>query len=340
MLSTATVEELLNPISESLPSGDDLEYDPAYMALEAAAQPKAEQQFGDTVIAAVEPEWRSLIGDATGLLRRSKDLRIAVLGLRAATRTQGIQGVALGLTLINELTEKFWDTVHPQLDADDALDPTMRLNALAPMSDTSMVLRDVYDCLIGTSRNVGPIRVRDVAIAQGKLAATSADPSYSASQIEGGLQDIHTADPTLLEAVINTAALVQKLQSLIAEKTGRVDEPDLKPLRSITYLLRQTYEAATGSAAPEDGATTGDNGTAEAGAGGSVRGEIKTRQDALLMLDKVITFLERTEPGNPAPLLIKRAKRLVGVSFMDIMADLAPDSVNSIQIVTGKSQDS
>jgi type VI secretion system protein ImpA len=340
MLSTASVEELLNPVSESLPSGDDLEYDPAYMALEAAAQPKAEQQFGDTVIAAVEPEWRSLIGDATGLLQRSKDLRVAVLALRAAVRTQGIQGLALGLTLINELTEKFWDTVHPQLDAEDALDPTMRLNALAPMSDPSMVLRDVYDCLIGTSRNVGPIRVRDVAIAQGKLVATSADPSYSAAQIEGGLQDIHTSEPALLEAVVNTAALVQKLQSLIAEKTGRVDEPDLKPLRSITYLLRQTYEAATGSSAPEDGAVAGDSGTAEAGTGGAVRGEIKTRQDALLMLDKVITFLERTEPGNPAPLLIKRAKRLVGVSFMDIMADLAPDSVNSIQIVTGKSQDS
>lgn len=341
MLTTASVEELLNPISESLPSGDDLEYDPAYMALEAAAQPKAEQQFGDTVIAAVEPEWRSLIGDATGLLQRSKDLRIGVLALRAATRTQGIQGLGLGLTLITELTEKFWDTVHPQLDAEDALDPTMRLNALAPMSDPSMVLRDVYDCLVGTSRNLGPIRVRDIAIAQGKLAPTSADPGYSAAQIEGGMQDIHAAEPATLEAAISIAPVVQKLQSLIAEKTGRVDEPDLKSLRSITHLLRQTCEAAAGGNATEDESAASDGGTAEASAGGgAIRGEIKSRQDALAMLDKVITFLERTEPGNPAPLLIKRAKRLVGVSFMDIMADLAPDAMGSIQVVTGKSSDS
>ncbi len=337
MLSTASIEKLLEPVSESSPSGDDLEYDPAYMALEAAAQSKAEQQFGDTVIPAVEPEWRSLTGNITDLLQRSKDFRIAILALRAATRTQGIQGLALGLTLITELTDKFWDTLHPQLDAEEALDPTMRLNALAPLSDSSMVLRDVYECTIGTSRNVGLIRVRDIAIAQGKIVAIATDPGYAAGQIEGALQDIHAADPALLEAAISTAVLVQKLQSLIAEKTGRVDEPDLKPLRSITHMLRQACEAARGGASAEDQpAENSNSGPAEVRAAGTVRGEIANRQDALAMLDKVITFLERTEPGNPAPLLIKRAKRLVGVSFMDIMADLAPDSVGSIQMVTGR----
>ncbi len=337
MLSTASVEKLLEPVSESSPSGDDLEYDPAYMALETAAQSKAEQQFGDTVIAAVEPEWRSLIGSTTDLLQRSKDLRIAILALRAATRTQGIQGLALGLILITELTDKFWDTLHPQLDAEEALDPTMRLNALAPLSDASMVLRDVYDCTIGTSRNVGLIRVRDIAIAQGKIVAIGTDPGYAAGQIEGALQDIHAAEPALLEAAISTAVLVQKLQSLISEKTGRVDEPDLKPLRNMTHMLRLACQAATGNSSTEDQPADSNNTSpAEARSGGAIRGEIASRQDALLMLDKVITFLERTEPGNPAPLLIKRAKRLVGVSFMDIMADLAPDSVGSIQMVTGR----
>ena len=65
-------------------------------------------------------------------------------------------------------------------------------------------------------------------------------------------------------------------------------------------------------------------------------GEIRTRQDALRQLDKVIDFLQRTEPGNPAPLLIQRAKRLVGVSFMEIMADLAPDAVGTIETITGR----
>jgi type VI secretion system protein ImpA len=340
MLSTASIETLLSPVSEALPSGDDLEYDPAFTALEASAQPKAEQQFGDTVIPAVEPEWRSLVDDATDLLQRSKDVRVAVLALRAATRTQGINGFSLGLTLLLELLERFWDTIHPQLDAADNNDPTMRLNALAPLADGNsgcIVLRDLYDCVIGTSRTVGAIRVRDIAIASNKLAANSGDAAYTMGQIEGALQDIRADQPEALEAAAGTAALVQKLEALLEAKTGRGDHIDLKPLRNITHLLRQKCSAAGGTAQDDD--VTADesaNAVSAARSGGATRGEISTRQDALQMLDKVILFLERTEPGNPAPLLIQRAKRLVGVSFMDIMNDLAPDALGSIQNITGK----
>jgi type VI secretion system protein ImpA len=344
MLSTASVESLLSPISEAKPSGDDLEYDPAFTALEADARPKDEQQFGDTVIPAVEPEWRVLIGSATELLGRTKDVRIAVLALRAATRTQGIAGFSLGLTLLLELLERFWDTIHPQLDADDDNDPTMRLNALAPLGDSNngcIVLRDLYDCAIGTSRTVGAIRVRDLAIAHSKLAPSGSDPGYTMAQVEGALQDIHAAQPEVIETAIGVAALVQKLEALIEDKTGRAADIDLKPLRGITHVLRQACQTATGTATgAESGATVeqagGGAAVGVASTSGAIRGEINSRQDALLMLDKVITFLERTEPGNPAPLLIQRAKRLVGVSFIDIMNDLAPDALSSIQNITGR----
>jgi type VI secretion system protein ImpA len=93
--------------------------------------------------------------------------------------------------------------------------------------------------------------------------------------------------------------------------------------------------AATAHAGAEDGAAAqapASTGTAPAAASGDIR----SREDALRQLDRVIDFLQRTEPGNPAPLLIERAKRLVGVSFMDIMADLAPDAVSTIQNITGR----
>lgn len=339
MLSTESVESLLSPISEALPSGDDLEYDPAFMALQAQAQPKAEQQFGDTIIPAVEPEWRVLINNATELLQRSKDVRVAVLALRAATRTQGIAGFALGLGLLLELLERFWDTIHPQLDADDGNDPTMRLNALAPLADASMVLRDLYDCTIGTSRTVGSIRVRDIAIAHNKLGPTGSDPGYTVAQVEGALQDIHGAQPDVLHSAMGVAALVQKLEVMLAEKTDKTTDIDLKPLRSATHLLRQVCQAATGAADETGDAASAQATGAAVGAapsGSAIRGDIHSRQDALLMLDKVISFLEKAEPGNPAPLLIQRAKRLVGVSFIDIMNDLAPDALTSIQNITGK----
>jgi len=54
------------------------------------------------------------------------------------------------------------------------------------------------------------------------------------------------------------------------------------------------------------------------------------------MLDRVIRYLEQTEPGNPAPLLIARAKQLIGVNFFEIMANLAPNALDTIETVTGK----
>ena len=82
MLTPQLVDALLTPIGEASPCGDDLEYDADFMALTTAAQGKAEQQFGDTVIPAVEPDWRDVAERADAQLRRSKDVRAAVLLLR------------------------------------------------------------------------------------------------------------------------------------------------------------------------------------------------------------------------------------------------------------------
>jgi type VI secretion system protein ImpA len=334
MLSSDNLERLLNPVSESAPSGEDMEYDQDFIALENDAKPKAEQQFGDTIIAAVEPDWRDILNRSIEMTGRTKDARVAVLSLRAAARMQGLIGVSHGLKLLTQLMDKFWDTMHPKLDADDNNDPTMRINALAPLADTDTFLRDIHECQVGLSRGVGLIKVRDLLIASGKVNATSADPGYTTAQIEGALAEIVTENAEPLVVGAQLASQVQELQKLIDDKTGRSGLLDLKPLLVITQTVQQVCKQATQSPDTEaDG--SGEPGTAGS-AGGAPRGEIATRQDALAMLDKVIVYLERTEPGNPAPLLIQRAKRLIGVSFLTIMEDLAPDALGSIQNITGR----
>jgi hypothetical protein len=60
-------------------------------------------------------------------------------------------------------------------------------------------------------------------------------------------------------------------------------------------------------------------------------GVIRTREDAIRMLDRVCEYMERTEPASPAPLLIRRAQRLMNKSFVEIIEDLTPDSVVAIK---------
>ncbi|BEP63759.1 type VI secretion system protein TssA [Variovorax sp. V213] len=340
MLTNELVEALLTPVGEASPCGDDLEYDPAFTALAASSQGKPEQQFGDTVIPAVEPEWRDVAEQSDAILRRSKDVRAAVLLLRASTRLQGVAGFIAGLQLLIGLFDRFWDGIHPTLDADDDNDPTMRLNALAPLWDENMVLRDLYDAQVGVAPGVGPIRVRDVAIASNALTAVGGEPTYSMSQIQGGLEAIQAERPELLQAAVSVPGLVERLQALLVERTGRADAVDLGALRGIGRVLQRACSLASGAPEEVDAGDAGNDETQGAGAGAprpaAARGEIQNRQDAVQMLDRVIRYLEQAEPGNPAPLLIERAKKLIGVSFLEIMANLAPNAMDTIENVTGK----
>lgn len=341
MLTNELAATLLAPIGDASPCGDDLEYDADFMALVADAQGKPEQQFGDTVIPAVEPEWREVGEKAEGILRRSKDVRAAVLLLRASTRMQGVEGFAAGLRLLNGLLDTFWDGIHPKLDADDDNDPTMRLNALAPLTDETMGLRDLYEAQVGIARGVGPIRVRDIAIAHNTLTAVGGEATYSMAQVQGGLETIQSERPEAIQAALGVPALVEELRKLIADRTGRADAFDLDPLRSIARVLQKACASASGAPADAAAQDSGDA-AADTQANGNpaarpaARGEIQSRQDAVQMLDRVIRYLEQAEPGNPAPLLIERAKKLIGVSFLEIMANLAPNAMDTIETVTGR----
>ena len=137
-----------------------------------------------------------------------------------------------------------------------------------------------------------------------------------------------------IPAVAPTAAFAQQAATPAPDSSV-----DLAPLRGICTMLAKACSHLGGNAAEaseaEGGeATASDGGSAAAPA--AARGEIRSRQDALQTLDRVIRYLEQAEPGNPAPLLITRAKKLIGVSFLEIMADLAPNALDSIEMVTGK----
>src|SRR5262245_10217102 len=128
------VEALLVPLSEAEPSGKDLAYDPVFQTLETAATRKPEQEFGSKLIPAKEPDWLTMREHALELAGRSRDLRVAIQLMRAQARMSGFVAFASGAALLHGLVERFWDTVHPQLDASDHNDPTTRLNALSALT--------------------------------------------------------------------------------------------------------------------------------------------------------------------------------------------------------------
>ena len=200
------VDTLLAQVGESEPCGPDLEYDSAFLALDEASRGKPEQQFGDTIIPAEEPDWRKVQSLSSELMTRTKDVRVAVHLLRSSTRLQGLAAAADGLRLLHGLLTQYWDHVHPMLDADDDNDPTMRLNALAPLVDGAGFLADVRKSGLGVGRS--SITGRDFELAAGKAQPYEGESVTPLAGVIAALQEAEGQQAGLLAALALARGLV------------------------------------------------------------------------------------------------------------------------------------
>lgn len=70
-------------------------------------------------------------------------------------------------------------------------------------------------------------------------------------------------------------------------------------------------------------------------AAGAPPGTINSREDVLAALDRIIAFYARTEPASPVPLVAERMRRMVTMSFLELLEDLAPAGVKEFRSVAG-----
>src|SRR6476646_8625205 len=124
------LHDLLKPVADDKPSGEDFTYHDSFLDLERAAKGKAADQFSE----GEEPDWKEVRDKAEEVLRQSKHLRAAILLTLSLMKLEQAQGLRDGLGLVRGLTEGFWPDLYPKLDPDDNNDPTERLNTLNDLS--------------------------------------------------------------------------------------------------------------------------------------------------------------------------------------------------------------
>lgn len=322
-------ESWLTEISPDAPCGPDLEYDADFLALERAAQGKPEQQYGETVIPAEEPVWADVVERASAALERTRDVRVVHLLARGLTHTQGLPGFVAALGLLRDLLDKFWDPLHPGLVVDGEADPLMRMNALGAFADRDGTLRDLRAADLLRTPAVA-FSLRDVEnVLDPAIAKTEA--GLGVDQLRAAIVDAVTADAAALPETEAIVAAVEAIRATLLQHLEPSMLPDLEPLSSLVKPIarlvgeiRANVQGVPGAAGVEGG-----------GAGGFGTGELRSRDDALRALDRVCDFLARSEPTNPAPLLIRRAQRVMTMQFMDIIRELAPDAVGQVATITG-----
>jgi type VI secretion system protein ImpA len=325
---------LLEPLAGDAPCGADLEYDPAFQAMQLAAAGKPEVQYGGTVIPGEPPDWRAVLEHAEALSARTRDIRVVILMVRALARLQGAAPALQALQLLNGLAQSQWDGVHPQLDASDNNDPTARATAFAALADAVGTLADLRAATLAPAR--GSLTLRDIELALGAAEPYTGESPPSVDGAVQALRDAIGREPALADAARGAAESMQALSQWLLDKLGVQVAPDLGAVRKLTGALADAAARAVGQAEGSPAALAGASAATPAARGAvAVPGSIQTREDAIQALGKVCEWLERHEPSHPAPLLIRRAQRLLNKNFLDIIRDLMPDGLDQVERLAG-----
>jgi type VI secretion system protein ImpA len=118
------IDELLEPIAEGAPCGEDLSFSAEFDEIvELRREDDASLPLGDWKEKGKDPkvaDWPALCALCEGLLRkRSKDLRLAGWLADGWYQRRGLAGLADGLVLCTRLAEQHWDHLHPQPEDGD-----------------------------------------------------------------------------------------------------------------------------------------------------------------------------------------------------------------------------
>lgn len=336
----ANVDSLLEPISAENPCGDDIGYDPQFIELDTILQGRQETQFAS----AEEPDWKVVTERCLELFQRSKDLRIAVRLSLGLLKTEGFPGFRDGLLVIKGLIERYWEPVYPRLDPEDDNDPLERVNILSSLAtpagtfgDPLQILARMRQAPLSESPQMGRISMADIA-----GTSPGGAPPLSDSQVQGAFRSTPSEKlKAIYEGITGAQGAVKEIDDILTKAVGNSRAVAFDALAS---LLKDLQKMLAPYAAPNDSVEGGGETSAAGGSGAQadgpgISGSVRSRQDVVRVLDQICEFYRRTEPSSPVPLILQRARRLVDMDFVQLLTDLAPESLNQINMIAGIRRD-
>lgn len=236
--------ELLTPISEASPCGDDLLFSAEFDAIQHARKfddPSLDQ--GEWITDIKEADWGFVVEQASALLReRTKDLRLAVWLTEALAIEDGIGGLTQGYTLLTSLCRQFWDHVHPLPDGDDA---EYRLGNVAWLAGRTVDLLRAVPLTDGAANAFSEL---DWDVAQHVAQAIRRDPEQ-ASEIARGKPSVEQIEASKrMTPVAFYARLLGELKAFQAALDALEQELDGRATRRRASGRRATRtKPSTGS---------------------------------------------------------------------------------------------
>ncbi len=315
------IDELLTPISESAPCGEDLSFSTEFdtiAELRREDDPTLDQ--GEWVTALKTADWGGVRARCSELLvNRSKDLRLAMWWAEAATLTEGYAGMQQGLTLCARLCEQYWDGLYPEAEGGDMEQRIGNIGwfvgRLVSLSTAAPVTRG----------RTGAYSLQQMQTARSLQATLERSPEKAAQlppealtldKFNRALRETPKDELRQSLAVLETCQqALSAWQAVVDAKLG-AEGPSFVPAREALAAahhelqrLAREVGALAGTPSTEVSATDAAAAAArgETPSARSAGGPLRSREQALAQLREVAAFFRATEPHSPVAYLADKA---------------------------------
>lgn len=269
--------------------------------------------------------------------KRGKDLRLLPFLAAGAVVERGIAGYVDTLTLGCRLYQDFRDSLHPLADEEDNADPWhRRINAVAALLGSGGLRAVVGLSAVMETKRSGTLTLDQLTGRSHEGWPQDETPDARLKTVLGELGPQHAH--ALLKCLTDGAEAASRLQAEIpAGHRVKVPlaEAMLRAQARVNALVAPNPLPIGGPAPP---VAPGMPVSTAATVLRAPHGLIASRADALRQLSELIVALDELAPGHPAPLLLRRAERLLQMGFFEIVNELAPDSLAQFRSVIGTAQ--
>lgn len=324
---TSEIDALLEPVAGSDdPCGPDQCYDAKRQELDKAFErdfsvaPSGQESDAPKVV------WSTIINGLTDEFGRSKDLRVAKNLCLAGAAAKRLETVALGVGVLAALAEQFWERVHPQLEEYGLV---TRVNVVSELNNRIVFLNPLRQVIVFADKRNSYSAETIVAFAKER----SSNPEFEL--FDKGLAE--TGDAQLIEACEafdGIAAALGRIAAAFAAKGGKEGEISF---REALAVIAEMKEAAAAFRTVPSGAAAASDAGEPAGAADTsaprIAGAVSSRGDVIRAIDAICAYYRHAEPSSPILPLMERAKSWVPMTFLQVLEDIEPDSVNAAKRV-------
>ena len=360
MSTLPPIESFLTDISPSLPSGETLRYDEVYDDIKEAQRADDDLPQGIWVQDLKISDW-SRVQDlcVEALQKQTKDVQICAWLIESWMFLHGLEGVDHGFDLLNQLSQKYWETLHPEIEENGDLG--FRFSSYVWINEKLSERLKFIHITEPEDPNAHPVNFAQYLEVKMYWGADSSIP--------GDKQDLVTAFEssvfktkltffqTLQEECRALTGKVKTVEAFLEEKCGAEEAPTLQRFRQVLEdIIDFCAQAMTWKGKPEAPQVQASEDTSaeiesdlssspvpvteeEPSDGFDLSSVVKSREEAYQVIRQAADYLERLDPHSPAPHMVKRAVAWGNMPLQDLLQEIIkePQALGEVQKLLGLS---